>query len=441
MTLEHAQLAAVKADIAGIRAFAQTKIEAGLAPLQEENQRLATELIKIQSRLQALQRAQTAPSNLPHTVHSGPYAGMTRPDLHMIAAFQAAMLEDQATIRGSDRLRVEAWGDRLRAAMDSTTAGSGDELVPTGAASELWMDVHLATKIYGLIPNVRMPTNPFNLPVDLGDMNMYPGVQNVATTSTDLTTEDQALTAYELVGAVPWSWELDEDAVISMQENVRATIIRSVAKVLDDVILNADTSVTNGINSDGATIAKTDAGKGHWLLGFDGLRHLPIITVASCFNDHAAAPSDDMFNENRRAMGKYGVDPNDVVHIMDIATYLHSQMLANVRTLDKFGPKATIFNGQLASHEGIPIIVSEVMRKTAADGKVTDGAAGTLGQLLTFNRTQWRTGTRREVTIDVERNLSKRQHIMYASVRLALQQQHPTATSARHTALQYNITV
>ena len=200
-----------------------------------------------------------------------------------------------------------------RATMDSTTAGSGDELVATLEARELWMDVNLRTLVAPLVTTFAMPSNPFDLPRQLGDVNFYPGTENVATTSTALGTGKTALTAYELVGQVPYSFTLEEDAVIAMLPEIRAGLVRNVAEALDDIVLNADTTTTNNINADGATISASDAGKGQWLIGYDGIIHLPLVDNTGQANDHAAAVSDDMFNEIRAKLGKYGARPSELV--------------------------------------------------------------------------------------------------------------------------------
>ena len=167
---------------------------------------------------------------------------------------------------------------------------------------------------------------------------------------------------------------------------------------------------------------------------------LPLVTNTSQSNDHAAAVSDDMFNEVRLKLGKYGVKPSELVYIMDINTYIKSLTVANFRTLDKLGPNATVLTGQLGAVEGIPVIVPEQMLLTAADGKVTDGTAGTVGRLLIANRSQWRVGFRRELSIETDRDIQKRQNIMVVSMRLAFAERTGTPASATHTALQYNIT-
>ena len=88
-----------------------------------------------------------------------------------------------------------------------------------------------------------------------------------------------------------------------MMEELRRGLLRNAREVIDDVLLNADTTTTNNINADGTTITTTDAGKGHWLVGFDGLLHLPLVDNTSQVNDHNAAVSDDMFNEVRAKLG------------------------------------------------------------------------------------------------------------------------------------------
>ena len=328
-----------------------------------------------------------------------------------------------------------------RAAMDSTTAGSGDELVATLEARELWMDVNLQTLVAPLVRTFQMPSNPFDLPRQLGDVNFYPGTENTAAPETALGTGKATLTAFELVGQVPYSFTLEEDAVIAMLPEIRAGLVRNVAEALDDIILNADRTPTDNINADGATISASDPGKGHWLLGYDGILHLPLVDNAKQGNQHDGAVSDAMFNEVRAKLGKYGARPSELVWVMDVNTFIRAQSISEFRTMDKLGPNATLLTGMLGAVEGIPVIVSEQMRPADTDGKVTDaGNAEDNGRLLIFNRTQWAQGFRREMTIDVDRDTQKRQTVVTVSLRHALTERSGSRSTATHTALQYDIT-
>ena len=441
MTIGAHELELIKREVAGIRDFYNARMNSEIPPLREEVDRIASLVGRIQDTWREGEKrailARFSDTDRPRVPH-GKYEGLDLLDLAYLRSVLNAQLRQPL---GLNPRMLEEWQANLKAALDSTTAGTGDELVPTQVASALWMDVNLETMVSPLFSRIEMPSDPFEIPLQMGDTNWYPGTENLATTSTALTTAKQTLTSFELVGQVPWSLTLDEDAVIAMASEVRSGLVRNAAEVIDDLLLNGDTTATDNINADGATISKTDAGKGHWLLGFDGLIHLPLIDNNSQANDHNAAVSDDMFNEIRSKLGKYGVRPSELAYITDVNTYIRSLSVSNFRTLDKLGPNATLLRGQLGAVEGIPVLVSEQMKLADTDGKVTDaGNATNTGRLLMVNRSQWRVGFRRELAIETDRDIQKRQNIMVVSLRIAFAERTGTRTSATHAALQYNIT-
>ena len=445
MTLSTWEMETIKNEVAEVREFYRQRLDADLPPLQEEIRRLSQAVGEITERRREAERQQVlaqykggARGGERRVVPFGKYQGMDALDLACVRSVLAAQQREPGD---ADSRSLEAWQANLKAAMDSTTANRGDELVPTAEAATLWADVNLDTHVAALFPRVDMPTNPFQLPLQLGNVSWYPGTENTATTDTALATARQTLTAYELVAEVPWSLTLDEDAVIAMAGEVRSTLVRNAVEVIDDVLLNADTTAVNNINADTATIAASDAGKGHWLVGFDGLLHLPLVDNTAQGNDHGDAPDADMYNEVRGLLGKYGVRPSELAYIVDVSTYIKSLGAEEFRTLDKLGPQATILNGQLAQVDGIPVIVSEQMAKSDDDGKVTSGATNAKGRLLLVNRSQWRLGFRRELMIETTRDIQKRQNIMVVSMRLAFMERSGNRGAASHTALQYNITV
>ena len=445
MTLSTWEMETIKNEVAEVREFYRQRLDADLPPLQEEIRRLSQAVAEITERRREAERQQVLAhynggvgSGERPVVPFGKYQGMDALDLACVRSVLAAQQREPGD---ADSRSLEAWQANLKAAMDSTTASRGDELVPTAEAATLWADVNLDTHVAALFPRVDMPTNPFQIPLQLGDVSWYPGTENTATTDTALSTARQTLTAYELVAEVPWSLTLDEDAVIAMAGEVRSTLVRNAVEVIDDVLLNADTTAVNNINADTATITASDAGKGHWLVGFDGLLHLPLVDNTAQGNDHGDAPDADMYNEARGLLGKYGVRPSELAYIADVSTYIKSLAAEEFRTLDKLGPQATILNGQLAQVDGIPVIVSEQMAKSDVDGKVTSGGTNAKGRLLLVNRSQWRLGFRRELMIETTRDIQKRQNIMVVSMRLAFMERSGNRGAASHTALQYNITV
>jgi len=427
------ELEAVKKELADISAFVK---ERGEGRVKDETDRLSSAVESLVESSKASRRSDLllGADSQTRRVETGPYVGCDALDMAIVRSLHKAAHAFNASA-GSER-----WAGRIKAAMDSVTAAGGDELVATSEASQLWNDVNLETMVASLFSRISIPTTPFDIPLQLGDVNWYPGTENVSAKSTALTTAKQTLTAHELVAEVPWSLSLEEDAVIAMLPEVRRTLVRNAAEVIDDVLLNGDTSATNGINSDGATITTTTPGKAHWLVGFDGLLHLPLVDNTSQANNLNGSVTAAAYNQALKMLGKYGVRNNEAVFITDVNTYLSSLALDEVETVDKLGPAATILTGQLGVVYGHPLIVSEQMRLADTDGKVTDGASGTTGRILAANRSQWRVGFRRELSIETERDIQKRQNVMVVSMRVALSERTGARSSATHTALQYNVT-
>ncbi|MDA0262913.1 MAG: phage major capsid protein [Chloroflexi bacterium] len=341
MTIAAQDLELIKRELSSIREFYDSRIDAEIPPLKEELDRIGGQLSQVQEMWRDGEKRSLLSRHAGERsrVAFGKYAGLDHLDMACVRSLLTAQMREPS---GVNPRMLDDWQSNLKAAMDSTSSGSGDELVDTQEARALWDDVNLETSIAPLFNTVQMPSNPFQIPLQMGDVNWYPGTENVATKSTSLTTARQTLTAYELVAEVPWSYDLDEDSVIAMMEELRRSLMRNAREVIDDVILNGDTTATNNINADGTTIASTDAGKGQWLLGFDGLLHLPLVDNTGQSIDHNAAVSDDMFNEVRSKLGKYGVRPSEAVYVTDVNTFIRSLSVSNFRTLDKFGPQATL---------------------------------------------------------------------------------------------------
>ncbi len=427
------ELETVKKELAEISSYVRERV----APVHEERMRLKEAVEGVAAAGKELRRRSLLASagDQPRVDAPWRYTGCDALDLAIVRSLYRA-----ARANGGGP-RVEEWGVHLKAAMDSLTTGLGDELVNTAEANQLWRDVNLETMVASQFSRISMPTNPFDIPLQLGDVNWYPGEENVSAKSSALATAKQTLTAYELVAEVPWSLTLDEDSVVAMLPEVRHTLVRNAAEVIDDVLLNGDTSVTNGINSDGATINKTTPGKAHWLIGFDGLLHLPLEDNAAQKNNLNGAVTANAYNQALKLLGRYGVRNTEAVFITDVNTFLTSLSLAEVETVDKLGPAATILTGQLAVVFGHPLIVSAQMRLADTDGKVTDAGNGTnTGRILAVNTGQWRVGFRRELSIETERDIQKRQNVMVVSMRVAFAERTGARPTAKHTALQFNIT-
>lgn len=329
----------------------------------------------------------------------------------------------------------------VKAAMSTTDAVGGD-LTPQAMAQELWEDFFLEARIMPLFaPVINMPSDPFDAPF-WGEPTWYKGSEGSATTAEALATDQKLFTTTEQVAEIDWSYTLDEDAVIAMLPNLRKSLRNSGARQMDKFILNADgtDAGTGNINLDDAD---PDSDAYYLSDGQDGLRHLWLVDNTDQAIDaggDALTQSDllSMFS----AMDKYGLPSMRAAMITDVQTYINGLMnLDAVQTLDKLGNQAVIMTGQLASIYNVPIIVSEGASLTEADGKVSaTGSNNTLGQITCVNRDMWGVGVRRQLLIEVDKDIQTRQMILVASFRIAVASRNARA-SAKHTAGIYNILV
>ena len=186
MTLAAQDIELIKREVAGIREFYQSRMDSELPPLKEEVSRVAVQLSRVQELWREGEKrallAKFGGDDRPR-VAFGEYKGLDLLDLAYIRSVLNAQLREPS---GLNPRMLQDWQSNLKAAMDSTTVGAGDDLVPTQEAAALWLDVNLETLVAPLFSRVDMPTNPFEIPLQLGDVNWYPGTENLATTSTAL---------------------------------------------------------------------------------------------------------------------------------------------------------------------------------------------------------------------------------------------------------------
>ncbi len=329
--------------------------------------------------------------------------------------------------------------------MHTANTGYGTEWVPDIWSSELWRKARAENVILPLFRVIEMPSNPFELPISGADPTVYyvPETQD----EDDLTLAGAGnpipdsqigsgkvtLTAKKLALRVGFSAELVEDAAIPLIALYREQALRVMAETIDHVLLNGDTETgaTGNINSDDGAPSSTAK-----YVAFDGLRKLPLVTNTANGQSAAGAPSVALLRTTRFLMpGRYALRPKDCAWIVDGSTYAKLLSLADVATVDKFGPHATVLTGEIAKVDGVPVLVSAEMPLTMDDGKV-DSTGNTKGQAICVYRPGWVVGYRRRVAATMNYLPYYDAYQMVATVRLAFA---PFDTEVA--SVLYNITV
>jgi hypothetical protein len=248
------------------------------------------------------------------------------------------------------------------------------------------------------------------------------------------------MTATEQVLEYNFSYSLDEDSVVAVMPSLRAQIARDGAEQIDRFVMNADATnaATGNINLDDAD---PDDDSYYLTAGQDGLRHQIIVDNTAQATDINTTLTDALLRAGIGTLGKYATDLNRLVLFCNPKTYVLSMLgLTNVVTYDKFGPLATVATGQLANYSGIPVIPTSSIALAEDDGKVSTTANNNdEGTIVVAHRDMWKVGFRRNLMLEMYRDIQKRSVILVASFRIAVAARGTRSTNT-HTSGVFGIT-
>lgn len=360
---------------------------------------------------------------------------------------------DRALARKGKFELTNAYQRAIRA-MDTAESGFGSQLIGAQYVGELWEAPRKLGRIFPLIDSFEMAHPTAYLPVEVDIPEMLFVAENTASNSSEYTTTKTGsqrvqVDAKKFVIHQMWSGEMEEDSIIPFIPFLRRQAALSVAHYADSLVLNGDTTNagTGNINLDDADPADTK----HYL-AFDGIRHAAIVDNTANKVDVAGAVTLAQLNGLRALMidatrlvdWGHPTDSNDLVFISDPYTADKMAMFDEYLTMDKYGPQATVFNGEAGRVLGHRHISSIAMGLTEADGKLsTTGGNNIKGQVAAFNRRGFKVGWRRRVMVETERLPARDQTRIVYSLRLGFGRFTPTgaASGIEAAAVAYDISV
>ena len=348
-----------------------------------------------------------------------------------------------------------------RAAMGTDVAGAGQALIGAQYLNSLWTSAKNMDTIVGDLQTIPMNHPTVHIPIDgklpqmflASEQKGLPSTNYVANLSSDTETNKLQMTSKKFTIQEIWSGELDEDAIIAFTPFIRRQLTVAFANELGSSIYNGDTIATNAsINGSSARDGKEN------YLAYNGIRKTWINDIATRGVNAGGAVTAANFIVARSKLGgtawtgsitdgkdltNWGKDARMLRVIMDFETYLKSVQLEQVVTVDKYGEKATIMNGELASIYGMPIIVPSYAPKTEADGKLDDPAAtkNTKGQSSIYNPDGLLGGIRRDATIYFDRIQGNDQYLLEFYTRRGLIRWGTGDDGSNFASGIYNITV
>lgn len=312
---------------------------------------------------------------------------------------------------------------RLKA-FGSTVANAGDEWVPTAVSTSFIEEFQLDLSVSKVFPHINMPSQPFDMPLQTSKTTARKATENTSFSDTNFSTDKLTLSAVKLQEFYILPEELNEDSAPDFMAIGRADVVNSIHRAQETAIINGD---SDGAHQDTDTQAGgADLAEKVW----DGLRKIAIANSANGGTSTAAAALTDAFLRGmRKNMGRFGVNPRDLVWFVSAIGYQQMLGLSDVVTVDKMGPLATVLNGALAAYQGIPIVISEFMRDDLNVSGVNDGVTtDNTGVLLVNHRRHWN-GTRRPIRMRVMQDLLDQDRVQIAGLgRLAFSSHAQSAT-------------
>lgn len=320
-------------------------------------------------------------------------------------------------------------------AFGSTVGGAGDEWVPTALSTSYIPEYELEKVLEQRVREVSMPTNPFELPVLKDVTKARKATENSAMSAANFGTDKIAFSAVKLAEYFEIPEELTEDSAPDFLGAARDEVVLAQRRAAESAMINGDDDGTH-LDSD-THVAGADVAEKIW----KGWRRQAIANASPATLDMAGVINATNLRSLRAVMAKFGSNPRELMWVVGPSVYTQFLALAEVATIDKFGPQATVLNGALAAYQGIPIVNSEHMREDLNATGVFDNVTTNRGAVLLVNTTRWYLGQRRPIRVKLMSDLPSQDRWLLASYRRVDFKGHTQSATEKSVVYGYNVTL
>ena len=254
-----------------------------------------------------------------------------------------------------------------------------------------------------LFRNIQMQTNVMTIPVNPeagaatwvqnSNFGSVPATLGAAGGSAGNTAthaiKEITLNAYKVATNEYTAYEEEEDALIALMPIIRDGMIRRVARAVDKAFLLGAGSGADPVGGL-ATLATNSTG------------NLTTSTPSASYVPTVAA-----LRGLRKGLGVWGLDPQDVVFIINTDTYYNLLEDTTFQTMNQVGTQATLLTGQIGQIGGSPVLVS---------GEFASAASGVVG-MIAVAPSNFIVGNQRGLRIDTQELVETQRRVMVASLR------------------------
>lgn len=324
-----------------------------------------------------------------------------------------------ARVQGCDITETKTFKDLVKKSnmehWDAGVTGEWEDEYSTkiqNAMREQLVVEPLFTTIPMTTPTLNMPINP-----EAGDATWvhsaaYRSSRNPADETgdgTDTSTgeavnhqlDEQVLIAYKLATREYIGYEEEEDSIVALAPVINDAVARRMARTSDLAFLRGTGVLSNtasfnpivGLENRGAnTTDITVAGGAAWRTNI----------------------AENDFADMRRNLGIYGLDPSKLVFVVSHDVYYEMMKFNNFKTVDTYGPMATLHTGEVGKIFGVKVLVSQQFNNAA----ITTGTVGTTLAVL-VRPDNFLKGELRGITTEADRDVINQKRVIVSSRRFA----------------------
>lgn len=272
----------------------------------------------------------------------------------------------QMRVKGVKAVTAGTIGDYSAGAFGGTLGA----LATVDLSTDLQMRLYLNSEIATLFQSreINMPTDPFKLPIKTTRVPFAIGGEPVSRTDYDgyvsgnyPGTAQITLDAKKLIGTAAYTYETDEDSIIAVLQMIQNDLGEAAAANYESAIINGDNDGTHQDTGGSYSASSVES-------AYAGLRKHALATGAVSWA--SGGLTLDNFIALRSTMAKYGVNPSDLVIIVDPIAYLKMQAEDSAFRYDVRGTTDISSNtGRLPYFNGIRVVVSEQMHPLVTTGR------------------------------------------------------------------------
>lgn len=281
--------------------------------------------------------------------------------------------------------------EEIKTTLDGTT-GYGLEMLPTELSSDIIGRVWEESWIRNSFRSVTMTTDTLEVPKILTGITMQ-GMAKTddRATETRHTTDNITLTMKTVIGNAPIRKKLIAYAVDTLMPSIEEDIRDTIAEMEEDMFINGDT--TSGASNINGSYHATNFPNGVVTrdprLEFDGLRHFAI-AGGKVVNASGQALTQTHIRKAIAQLARHGIRKSDLIIAMSPTVATTVLGWDDLRTIDKYGPSATILTGEVGKIFGCTVVatdlISDTLDEDAVERTQAGGTTGNMSVVLVINK-------------------------------------------------------